>query len=147
MTPQLNDPREGLASKLDDFINLKPLVRSVPIYGLLYYAHIHSEYILFSSQISPDDKSKISDIDARAVNKSLTWHDIYTFELILLKHRNLQNLKNKVVSLREKYRSVVGQKNYEIYLASKPPDATVEDPPAGTPEADNQRQNLQKDCE
>src|SRR5262245_2002155 len=73
-----------------DFFNYQPMVRTVPGYGLLYYDHIYSEYILFTSEISDEEERAISEINASRSSNRLTWREIYTFELILLKYRPLQ---------------------------------------------------------
>ncbi len=147
LTAQQARPEPVPYSWRDDFIDYRPMARVVPEYGLLYYDHIFSEYILLSPQISNDDRGTISAINTRRLNDRLTWHDIYTFELILLRYRDLRNLKNKVMDLREKFRVVAGQKNFDIYLASKPPDPTTEDPAPGAPEEEKQLEIWRKDCE
>ena len=55
----------------------------------------------------------------------MTWSDIYTFDLALVNERPLENLVRKAFDARAKYRSIAGQKEYDEYLASKPPDLTA----------------------
>lgn len=141
-----------LSRQLFDF-PIPPL----PAYGLLYFDQLRSEKEVFfadpqqfSPPFSDTDKEILDRIDAKreahrqdAADESehITWQDIYTYELILLKYRDFDDLKSKILSLRTKYRNVAGQKEYDIYLASKPPDlAAVTDP-------DEQTDLLRGDCE
>lgn len=110
----------------------------IPAYGLLYFDHLRSEKATFETVsvqgtplISAIDKQALDDIDTKREmyrrqtgdeSQYLTWQDIYTYELLLLKYRDFNDLKSKILSLRTKYRNVAGQKEYDIYLASKPPD-------------------------
>ena len=52
----------------------------------------------------------------------LTWSDIYSFDLTLVHARPLENLIRKAYDARTKYRSIAGQKEYDEYVASKPPN-------------------------
>jgi hypothetical protein len=52
----------------------------------------------------------------------LTWSDIYTFDLALVNIRPPQSLIRKAYDARARYRNIAGQKEYDEYLASKPPD-------------------------
>jgi hypothetical protein len=53
---------------------------------------------------------------------TLTWNDLYTFDLILSRLLPLERLPREVWSLRSRYRDVAGLREYDAYLASKPPD-------------------------
>ena len=61
----------------------------------------------------------------KRVNSELTWSDIYTFDLGLVDQRPLENLIRKAYDARAKYLSIAGQKEFDEYLASKPPDLTT----------------------
>ena len=98
----------------------------VPDYALLFFDHIHSEYLALKSKI--DDHQLITLLDSiheKRMQCQLTWADIYTFDLALIDERPLENLIRKAFDARSKYRSVAGQKEYDEYLASKPPDLTA----------------------
>ena len=97
----------------------------VPDYASLFFDHIHSEYLVLKSAIANQNLIALLDgIHAKRVKCDLTWSDIYTFDLALLSVRPLENLIRKAYDARAKYRSIAGQKEYDEYLASKPPDLT-----------------------
>lgn len=98
----------------------------VPNYALLFFDHLYSEYLALKSKIK--DAQVIALLDSlheKRVQCALTWSDIYTFDLALIDERPLENLIRKAFDARAKYRSIAGQKEYDEYLASKPPDLTA----------------------
>src|SRR5689334_19827747 len=98
----------------------------VPKYALLFFDHLYSEYLALRSKIT--DAQVITLLDSlhdKRANCQLTWSDIYTFDLALIDERPLENLIRKAFDARAKYRSIAGQKEYDEYLASKPPDLTA----------------------
>lgn len=98
----------------------------VPNYALLFFDHLYSEYLALRSKIK--DAQVIALLDSlheKRVKCELTWSDIYTFDLALIDERPLENLVRKAFDARSKYRSIAGQKEYDEYLASKPPDLTA----------------------
>ena len=52
----------------------------------------------------------------------LEWNDLYTFDLSLAKLQPLEKLPRIAWNLRSRYREVAGLREYEAYLASKPPE-------------------------
>ena len=117
---QLNVPSSReLAEKtcLDD---------KVPDYALLFFDHLHSEYLILKPTIAnPQLVSLLEDIYTKRLSCKLTWSDIYTFDLALVDIRPLESLIRKAYDARAKYRTIAGQKEYDEYLASKPPDLTA----------------------
>jgi hypothetical protein len=98
----------------------------VPNYALLFFDHLHSEYLALKPGIKePQVISLLDSLHEKRVNCDLTWSDIYTFDLALIDERPLENLIRKAFDARAKYRSIAGQKEYDEYLASKPPDLTA----------------------
>jgi hypothetical protein len=98
----------------------------VPNYALLFFDHLYSEYLALKPKIN--DSKVIALLDSlheKRVKCELTWSDIYTFDLALIDERPLENLIRKAFDARSKYRSIAGQKEYDEYLASKPPDLTA----------------------
>jgi hypothetical protein len=98
----------------------------LPDYGFVYFDLLKAEYgNKLKDDASEEAKSMILEINLKRNNSSnLTWSDVYTYELIFL--RNLQDsfLPRKVWDLRNRYREIIGLKEYEAYLASKPPEIT-----------------------
>ena len=98
----------------------------VPDYALVFFDHLHSEYLALKPRITDDQTIKLLDSLHETREKcELTWSDIYTFDLALVDWRPLENLVRKAYDARSKYRSFAGQKEYDEYLASKPPDLTA----------------------
>src|SRR5689334_12043838 len=98
----------------------------VPDYALLFFDHLYSEYLALKPKINePQVIALLDSLHDKRVTCQLTWSDIYTFDLALVDERPLENLIRKAFDARSKYRSIAGQKEYDEYLASKPPDLTA----------------------
>ena len=98
----------------------------VPDYALVFFDHLYSEYLALKSRIDDADTIKLLDsLHEKRDKCELTWSDIYSFDLALIDWRPLENLVRKAYDARSKYRSFAGQKEYDEYLASKPPDLTA----------------------
>jgi hypothetical protein len=94
---------------------------------LIAFDHLRSEYVSDVSNITePSDKNYIEQLSPDTV----TWHDLYAFELILAKYLPFDRLPTKIMRLRSDYRDISSQKEFDDYLASKPPD--IQSPPAFT---------------
>ena len=108
----------------------------VPPYARLFFDHLYSEYIaLKTKDTDPSLVSLLDEIHERRREHDLSWSDIYTFDLTLVDLRPPESLVRKAYDARNKYRSVAGQKEYDEYIASKPPDlgAIQIDPDAQPP--------------
>src|SRR5689334_19968500 len=98
----------------------------VPDYALLFFDHLYSEYLALKPKINePQVIALLDSLHDKRVTCQLTWSDIYTFDLTLIDERPLENLIRKAFDARTKYRTIAGQKEYDEYLASKPPDLTA----------------------
>ena len=99
------------------------LQTNVPDYATLFFDHLHSEYLALKLHINrPELITLFESIHQKCQEGELTWSDIYTFDLALVDVRPPENLIRKAYDARSKYRSIAGQKEYDEYLASKPPD-------------------------
>ena len=95
----------------------------LPGYGLLYFDNLYGEYrSLPADRVIPEVKAIVDEILMKKQNASLTWDDLYTFDLVLARLQPPEKLPRKVWHLRSRYRDVAGLREYEAYLASKPPD-------------------------
>lgn len=104
----------------------KCLQTKVPNYALIFFDHLYSEYLALKVNIhNPELIQLLDSIHAKRVKKELTWSDVYAFDLALIDVRPLENLVRKAYDARAKYRSIAGQKEYDEYVASKPPDLTA----------------------
>ena len=95
-------------------------------YALLFFDHLHSEYLNLKSGIN--DRCVLDlfeSLHQKRLQSELSWSDIYTFDLALIDQRPLENLIRKAYDARAKYRSIAGQKEFDEYLASKPLDLTT----------------------
>jgi hypothetical protein len=95
----------------------------VPDYALLYFDHLYSEYLALNISVKSEElKTTLESIYKNRLECKLTWSEIYTFDLKLLEFRSPENLVRKAYDARGRYRNIAGQKEYDEYLASKPPD-------------------------
>jgi uncharacterized membrane protein SirB2 len=94
-----------------------------------YFDHLYSEYEALDPPL-PDgsDKDPLKRINGRRHDRNLpkeskfAWDDIYAFELTLVKHLPLSDLRNKAITLRERYLNVFGQDKFKTYLETHLPD-------------------------
>ena len=101
----------------------------LPDHGYVYFDHLKAEYgNIQIDGFSEEAKSTIKNINKKRDDSSyqLTWSDVYTFESINLRLLDDNCLPRKVWDLRNRYREIIGLKEYEAYLASKPPEITGE---------------------
>jgi hypothetical protein len=103
----------------------QPLRTVVPDYAMLFFDHLYSEYLTIKPSLTPGVCNLLEDLHKKRLNADLTWCDIYTFDLALVDIRPPENLIRKAYDARSKYRSIAGQKEYDEYVASKPPDLTT----------------------
>ena len=106
--------------------------------AMLCLEHLYSDYSSLKSEkdikISAEDEAFIENLYEKRNSTPPTWHDIYRFELIVANHIPIGKLRGKVVRLRYDYRSVVGQKEFDDYMASKPPDLQTPPDPVDPPD-------------
>jgi len=96
---------------------------ALPPYGILYFDLLDAE--LRSRPPQPLDQDfgmVISDIRKKREEHSLTWNDLYAFDLLVTRLLPPERLSREVWSLRSRYRDVAGLREYEAYLSSRPPD-------------------------
>jgi hypothetical protein len=102
------------------------LQKIVPPYALLFFDHLYSEYLALKPRMTNQNSLALLDsLQQKRLTDALTWSDIYTFDLALIEERPLENLIRKAYDARARYRAVAGQKEFDEYLASKPPDLTT----------------------
>lgn len=104
---------------------------------VLYFEHLASEYNTLKAQVEDaEDLGTIELLNEKRKTQKLSWNDLYTFELLLAKYRPHEQLRSKVLQLRNDYRSVAGQQEYDEYIASKPQDLLEPPDPENPPDAD-----------
>lgn len=121
---------------------------------LICFDHLYSEYMTMKGRIKDDEAAAFIDdlfkkvkaedeaIGTRKSGEprqtdSLSWNDLYYFELILADCIPVEKLRSKIVRLRSVYKGIASEKEFAEYLGAKPPDLQSPpepaDPPDGTP--------------
>lgn len=101
---------------------------------IICFDHIFSEYLTVQKRLADKGDKGATDFaeslpDKRA-DGTLFWSDLYHFQLILADALPAEQLRTKIRRLRFDYRSVAGEKEFDDYMASKPPD--LQSPPQPT---------------
>lgn len=113
---------------------LKPNTMQSPVF--IAFDHLYSEYLTVKSGIEDTEAlALIEAFPAKKNDSSLCWNDLYYLELILARKQPVEKLRSKVIRLRFDYRSIAGQKEFDDYLASKPPDLQSPPDPTDPPHA------------
>lgn len=103
--------------------------RIVIQYIRAYFDHLHSEYLRIVPTVEAEKiqplKERLVPILERREKEELTWDDVYTFDLEILELLTDEDLVRKAYDMRSKYRSIAGARDYDAYIASKPPDLTT----------------------
>jgi hypothetical protein len=95
---------------------------------LLRFAHLFSEYQIIKDEIVEAESNEFIDkLATKNLDNPPSWDELYRFELILAKYIPYEKLRSKIIRLRYDYRSIVGQAEFDEYLAAKPPD--LQSPP------------------
>jgi hypothetical protein len=96
----------------------------LPDYGLRYFDHLWSAYQALPPGTGPAEHRALLDelISKRTQNAAVNWRDLYTFDLILAKLQPPESLPRIVWNLRYRYRDAAGLREYDAYIASKPPE-------------------------
>lgn len=123
----LTSPADTQALAIKQSTNLPTSLETcVPDYALLYFDHLYSEYLTLEPMIDDQNMREFfKSVHLKRLKSELTWSDIYSFDLGLVGLRPLENLIRKAYDVRAKYRSIAGPKEFDEYLASKPPDLTT----------------------
>jgi nitrate reductase NapE component len=107
----------------EQILRKKALYRIAPDYAMLFFDHLYSEYLALKPFITePATIELLEGLHQKRLKCELTWSDIYSFDLTLVQARPVENLIRKAYDARAKYRSIAGQKEYDEYVASKPPN-------------------------
>ncbi|MDQ2976050.1 MAG: hypothetical protein M3R69_11655, partial [Acidobacteriota bacterium] len=130
-TASIDTPSANAGRSSQEVIDQEANKRNVPEYALLYFDHLYSEFLALRSAITDERVVQLlEEINQKRKEQGLTWSEIYTFDLALIDARPLENLIRKAYDARSKYRSIAGQKEYDEYVASKPPDlSAIQIPP------------------
>lgn len=113
---------------------------------MLYFDYLYSEYSALDPQTKSsvgqallDVKPRLDEIHKKRENATLSWNDLYCFELLLADFLPVERLRSKIMSLRYDYRSIAGQREFDDYMAAKPPDLMSPPDPTDPPHATQQQ--------
>ena len=123
--PKLADLLRGNSGEkpTEKTIRQKALFRIAPDYAMLFFDHLYSEYLALKPLIKdPGTIELLEGLHEKRLKCEITWSEIYRFDLTLVQARPVENLIRKAYDARAKYRSIAGQKEYDEYVASKPPN-------------------------
>lgn len=116
------------------------LSRVLPDIGQVYLDRVMAEYELLPSPQAADKTppEQISAIVAKFPKErdQLTWGDLLILEKYVVSKEPLEVLRQRLSTLRENYRDVVGEKNYDTYLLSQPSQKNGSMPAEDTLRAD-----------
>lgn len=100
-----------------------------PEYAKVYFDTLYGEYSGMRSRIKDQNaiQARLSRIHEKRINDALTWGDVYEFDLLMLEISEPKDLVRKAYDMRAKYRSIAGARDYDAYIASKPPDLSTLD--------------------
>jgi hypothetical protein len=105
--------------------------RMLADYGDTYLGVLKSEFRTLTPQ--SDSEVALADVAREIIDKwenprqDISWDDIYLLEKITLRIQPNNRLTQRACNLRAKYRDLVGQKAYDSYLQSNPPDPQTGD--------------------
>lgn len=107
----------------------------VPEYANIFFDGLYSEYRALAAEHVEGEVKKnlaalaprLEEIRQKRLEGDLSWNDVYEFDLALLAMMPAKDLVRKAYDMRAKYRSIAGAKDYDAYIASKPPDLTAVD--------------------
>jgi hypothetical protein len=139
----MNAEANGPMGRFRRWLSLSGVFRTIdaerhgplPAYGHRYFDQVLTEYLASGlSNASPPDhiKAIIAKHDAAPTSppdpgKELTWADLYLLEKYILRNQPFDLLRRRAWSLRAKYREIVGQKAFDAYIDSKPPNENQAD--------------------
>ncbi len=106
------------------------LQNQVPAYGQIYFDSLYAEYCGLPAEATKErHQTLVEEIVKKSDAGVLTWRDVYTFDLVLARLQPPEKLRQIVLGLRSRYRQVAGLRDYEAYIASKPPDPETQPAP------------------
>src|SRR6266700_594767 len=94
----------------------------LPDYGYRYFEHVLAEYL---TRGAPDSSppGRISQIVSKyQTGRAVTWADLYVLEKHILTTQPFNVLRRRAWGLRANFREIIGQRAYESYLDSRPPN-------------------------
>jgi hypothetical protein len=109
--------------------NQLPIGLKAPEYARVYFDNLYGEYSVMKEKIDNKEriKERLEALHKKRDSDKLTWGDVYEFDLLLLDAAAPKDLVRKAYDMRSRYRSISGSRDYDAYIASKPPDLSTID--------------------
>jgi hypothetical protein len=97
----------------------------LPDFGVRYLHHILAEYATLPPDLTVRIPAAVQAIiNAASANPPaiMTWGDLFVLEKTMLAIQPELTVRRRAWGMRDAYRELFGQKQYDVYLASKPPN-------------------------
>jgi hypothetical protein len=105
----------------------------LPEFGMRYLQHILAEYATLPPELGKNIPATVQAIlNAATLSppESMTWGDLFVLEKTMLAIQPESTVRRRARDIRDAYRELFGQRQYEVYMASKPPnenESTIDD--------------------
>src|SRR5258707_7787894 len=94
--------------------------------GQTYFNQVLTEYQLLPHSATPSSEEvelrKVADAIAAKQADARTWRDLFALEIIVAKLEGVDRLRRSAWAIRAKYKDLAGDKAWDAYQASSPPD-------------------------
>lgn len=109
---------------------LENLEGILPDYAWVSLGQLLAEYraILVASRVdafTQQETGLIQEISDRYRARTATWSDMYTIELLILRHLPVEEVRQRLATMKEQFRQMVGKATFDSYSSSLP-DLKVE---------------------
>src|SRR5947207_2144655 len=97
----------------------------LPDFGLRYLQHVLAEYATLNADGLAKISPTVQEILTRATAsppQAMTWGDLFVLEKTMLAIQPEAAVRRRAWGIRDSYRELAGQKQYDVYIASKPPN-------------------------
>ena len=103
---------------------LENLEGVIPDYMGVYLAQLLAEYRAIALRdektFSQAETTLVQQIEERQKKRIATWTDMYTVELLVLRHLPIEEARLKIAAMKEQFRQIVGKAVFDSYVAGLP---------------------------
>jgi hypothetical protein len=97
----------------------------LPDFGVRYLQHVLAEYATLPPDLTARIPVAVQALIIAATASppvAMTWGDLFVLEKTMLAIQPELTVRRRAWGMRDAYRELCGQKQYEVYMASKPPN-------------------------
>ena len=97
----------------------------LPDFGVRYLQHVLAEYATLPPELAakiPAPVQAVLNAATASPPHAMTWGDLFVLEKSMLATQSELTVRRRAWGMRDAYRELFGQKQYEVYMASKPPN-------------------------